>query len=50
MIQLTLTPEQHRNLQVFLNRVEVKGVSEAAALVDLARTIGNAKPVEEPKN
>lgn len=49
MIQVALTVEQQRNLMVFLNRVDVKGVNEAAALVDLAKTIGNAKPLDQPK-
>lgn len=38
-ITIVLTPEQHKNLMVFLNRVEVKGLNEAAALIDLARAI-----------
>ena len=49
MIQIVLTVEQQRNLMVFLNRVDVKGVNEAAALVDIARTIGNTKPLDQPK-
>lgn len=43
---VTLTPEQHKNLMVFLNRVDVKGLSEAAALIDLARAISNAQEVK----
>lgn len=49
-VTITFTIEQHRNLLAFLNRVDVKGVNEAAALVDIARTIGSAKPVEELKS
>jgi len=48
-VTIILTVEQHRNLMVFLNRVDVKGMNEASALVDLAQTIGSAKPAEEPK-
>lgn len=48
-IIVNLSIEQQRNLLAFLNRVEVKGINEASALIDLARTIGSAKPIEEVK-
>lgn len=48
-IIINLSIEQQRNLLAFLNRVDVKGINEASALIDLARTIGSVKPVEEVK-
>lgn len=47
MITINLTPEQQKNLMVFLNRVETKGLNEAAALVDIARLINNAPAKQE---
>lgn len=48
-IEVILSIEQHKNLMVFLNRVDVKGLNEAAALIDLARSISNAKPLDHQK-
>lgn len=46
-IEVILSIEQFKNLMVFLNRVEVKGVNEAAALVDLSRTLNSSKPAQK---
>lgn len=46
-VEIVLTVEQYKNLMTFLNRVDVKGVNEAAALVDLAKRLGTPRQKKE---
>lgn len=39
--------EQLGNIAVFLERVELKGTTEAVALASIANAVGKAKEVEE---
>ena len=45
---IKLTDEQLKNLNIYLNRVDLKGTIEAMALTEIAVAISRA--VEEPNN
>lgn len=46
MREIKLTDDQRKNLLIFLDRVEVKGVREASALIELVVAVKNAEDIE----
>lgn len=46
MMKLEMTKQQIMNLQVFLERVEMKG-NEALAYIEILRALAEARPIED---
>jgi len=47
MVNIILDKESQKNLLLFLERVNIKGSTEAIAYLSIVQTIQKAKPVEE---